>query len=213
MRISELSDRSGISTATIKFYLREGLLHGGAKITPRLTDYDESHVRRLGLLRVLREVGGVPIDRLRSLVAVAESEAASRHEMLGAAADALVPTPAPAGPARASSRLVADEVVAQAGWHNVRANAPDRENLAAVLETIARYGTHTDDPAELAAYIRSADQIARYEIGHLDGCKDRAGLLEEMVVGQVVFGQLLNILRRLAEEHHSLERFGDAPAD
>jgi protein-S-isoprenylcysteine O-methyltransferase Ste14 len=30
-----------------------------------------------------------------------------------------------------------------------------------------------------------------------------------MVVGQVVFGQVLATLRRLAEEHHSLQRFGD----
>jgi DNA-binding transcriptional MerR regulator len=211
VRISELAERSGVSTATIKFYLREGVLHDGAKITPRLTDYDESHVRRLGLLRVLREVGGVPIERLKSLVTVAESGAASRLQLLAAAADALVPTPGPPGPGRAASRTMADKALELAGWHNVRPDAPDRDNLASVLETIARYGIHPEDPAEIVPYLRAADQIARYEVGHLDGSKDHTGLLEEMVVGQVVFGELLAILRRLAEEHHSGERFGTEP--
>ena len=50
---------------------------------------------------------------------------------------------------------------------------------------------------------------ARAEIGHLDDSKGRVSLLEEMLVGQVVFGQLLSILRRFAEEHHSLDRFGE----
>ena len=57
-------------------------------------------------------------------------------------------------------------------------------------------------------YVRAADEIARSEIWHLDTSKDRLELLEEMVVGQVVFGQLLTILRRLGEEHYSAERFG-----
>ena len=42
-----------------------------------------------------------------------------------------------------------------------------------------------------------------------DDAKDRVGLLEEMVVGQVVFGQILATLRRLAEEHHSKDRFSE----
>ena len=57
-------------------------------------------------------------------------------------------------------------------------------------------------------YVRAADEIARSDIWHLDTSKDRLELLEEMVVGQVVFGQLLTILRRLGEEHYSAERFG-----
>jgi hypothetical protein len=38
---------------------------------------------------------------------------------------------------------------------------------------------------------------------------EQVGLLEEMLVGQVVFGHVLATLRRLAEEHRSLQRFGD----
>ena len=68
------------------------------------------------------------------------------------------------------------------------------------------------DPAELAPYVAVADQLARHEIANLDDRKDRIGLLEEMIVGQVVFATVLTTLRRLAEEHHSHERFGEVPA-
>ncbi len=49
MQVSQLSTASGVSVATIKYYLREGLLHPGPKLTERLAEYDESHLRRLGL--------------------------------------------------------------------------------------------------------------------------------------------------------------------
>ena len=100
MQISQLSKESGVPVATIKYYLREGLLHPGQKLTERLAEYDQSHLRRLGLIRVLRELGDVPVDRLRALVVVAEGGAGTVHEMFAAASEALAPHPG-AGRARA----------------------------------------------------------------------------------------------------------------
>jgi DNA-binding transcriptional MerR regulator len=215
MRISELSDTSGVPVPTIKFYLREGLLHPGEKLTPRLTEYDETHRKRLGLLRILREVGDVPVDRLGLLVGTTQSRHSTVHEMLAAASDALAPQPAPPGPDRAAVREMADGLIDRAGWSNVGPDSVDRDNLASVLEAIMRYQTHGSDPSAAMPYVRAADEIARSDIWHLDTGKDRLELLEEMVVGQVVFGQLLLILRRLGEEHYSAERFGAVtdPAD
>jgi DNA-binding transcriptional MerR regulator len=209
MRISELAEVSGVPVPTIKFYLREGLLPGGTPRTPRLTEYDERHVRRLGLLRLLREVADIPIEGLRRLVAATEGPALSVHELFATAADAVAPAAPPAADpeVRAATRQLVDGIVEQAGWTNVRTSSPDRENLAATLELIAAFDTHPRDPAELAPYVRWADEIARYELGHLRDDQDRLGLLEEMIVGQVVFGHVLAILRRLAEEHYSLDRF------
>lgn len=210
MRISELADATGVPLATVKYYLRERLLHPGRPVSARLADYDDSHVRRLHLLRVLRETGDVPVDRLRALVRAAEDDSTTVHEMFAHAADALAPTPTAAGPERPFTREVADALIAQAGWTDVREDSVDRENLASVLEVIMAQGTHPPDPAEAVPYLEAADRLARYEIAHLDATRGREGLLEEMVVGQVVFGELLMILRRLAEEHHSRARFGRA---
>jgi DNA-binding transcriptional MerR regulator len=208
LRVSELAALTRVPVATIKYYLREGLLPAGVKVTPRLTEYDESHVRQLGLLRILREVGHVSVDGLRQLTSAVAENRGSVHDLFGAAADALAPRPQPAGELRDFTRAMADQLIEEAGWLNIRPDCPDRENLAAAMEVVATYDTHPRDPAELTPYLHFADQIARYEIGHLDDSKDRIGLLEEMVVGQVAFGQVLAILRRLAEEHHSFDRFG-----
>jgi DNA-binding transcriptional MerR regulator len=208
MQVSELAATTGVPVATIKYYLREGLLPAGRKVSERLSDYDDSHVRRLGLLRVLREIGDVPVDRLRAIVAAAEDETSTVHEMFAAAADALAPSPAPGGPERPFTRQVADDLISRAGWTNVREDSVDRDNLATVLEAVLAHGTHPPDPEEALPYLELADKIARYEIDALDASRGRVGLLEEMVVGQVVFGQMLLTLRRLAEEHHSAARFG-----
>ncbi|WP_374455331.1 MerR family transcriptional regulator [Nocardioides sp.] len=212
MRISELSEQTGVPVPTIKYYLREGLLPEGDKRTPRLTEYDDRHVRRLGLLRILREVGDVPVEGLKRLVAAAETRG-TVHDLFAVAADALVPIPPPPGPGREQTRAMADAIIAQAGWDKVRAESPDRDNLAATLELVGSFDTHPRDPSEIAPYVAMADQLARQEIAHLDDRKDRVGLLEEMIVGQVVFATVLTTLRRLAEEHHSHARFGEDRRD
>jgi DNA-binding transcriptional MerR regulator len=207
VRISELSEHTGVPVPTIKYYLREGLLPAGDKRTPRLTEYDERHVRRLGLLRILRDVGDVPVEGLKRMVAATET-LGTVHDLFAVAADALAPTPPPPGPGREQARATADAIIRQAGWDRVREDSVDRDNLAATLELAGSLDTHPRDPAEIAPYVAMADQLARYEIAHLDDRKDRVGLLEEMIVGQVVFATVLTTLRRLAEEHHSHERFG-----
>jgi DNA-binding transcriptional MerR regulator len=44
MRISELSSHTEIPVATIKFYLRENLLHEGVRTAATQAQYDQSHV-------------------------------------------------------------------------------------------------------------------------------------------------------------------------
>jgi DNA-binding transcriptional MerR regulator len=203
MRMAELAEISGVPVATVKYYLREGLLPPGRAVTARLAEYDESHVRRLRLLRVLREVGDVPVSRLQALAQAVEART-TLHELLAVAADSLAPAP----PATAAEhRAAADALVAEAGWR-VRAGAPDRGNLAAALERIAEHTGERLDGRALALYVRVADELARHEIDHLDDSQGRAALMEQMVLGQVLFGHVLDLLRRLAEEHHSAVRFG-----
>ena len=48
MRLAELSERSGVSTATIKYYLREGLLQPGRRVTATQAEYDEEHCAGCG---------------------------------------------------------------------------------------------------------------------------------------------------------------------
>src|SRR4051794_41796939 len=104
MRISELSRVSGVPVATIKYYLREGLLPAGIPTSATSASYDERHVDRLNLIRALVDVGRVPIARVRQVVTALEQPPTSWHDLLGAAHGAL--PPAAGGP-------VADAVARQ----------------------------------------------------------------------------------------------------
>lgn len=57
MKLSELSATTGVSTASIKFYLREGLLHPGHKKNATTAVYDESHCARLDLMSTAQALG------------------------------------------------------------------------------------------------------------------------------------------------------------
>lgn len=207
MLVSELVRRTAVPLATVKYYLREGLLHPGRPLTARSADYDEGHVRRLTLLRILREVGGIPVGRLRTLVEATEDSRLSVHDMFARATDMLAPAPRPAGPHREQAAAIADRLLQDIGWAGVRAEAVDRENLAGVIEVLMARGDLTEEG--LALYADLADRLGRIEIAFLDEKLDRADLLEDMVFGTVVYGELLSVLRRLAEEHYSAQRFRD----
>ncbi len=68
MRISELARRAGVPITTIKFYIREGLLPAGERSHRNQARYGEAHLQRLDLIRALREVAGLPLDVVRSVL-------------------------------------------------------------------------------------------------------------------------------------------------
>ena len=73
LRISELSERSGVPLSTVKFYLREEILSSGEVSSPNQAQYDESHLGRLALIRALREVAGLSLEAVRDVLAQVES--------------------------------------------------------------------------------------------------------------------------------------------
>ena len=70
MRIAELSRLSGVTPATIKYYLREGLLAPGVHTHPNQVEYTEHHVTRLRLIRALIEIGGLSVSATSDLLSV-----------------------------------------------------------------------------------------------------------------------------------------------
>jgi DNA-binding transcriptional MerR regulator len=217
MQISELVRATGVPLATVKYYLREGLLPTGRKVTARSSEYGEEHLRRLVLLRVLRALGSIPVTRLRELVEATDDPRLSVHTMFARASDAIAASHAPLpypetadgavdGTHAAAAELV-DRVLAGIGWDAVRPEAVDRANLVRAVEAVMGTGLFPTDERTLAFYARAADEVARAEIAALPDDPDRVTQLERMVVGTVAYGEVLAVLRRLAEEHHSAQRF------
>ena len=201
MLMSELATAAGVPVATVKYYLREGLLPPGRATGPRRSDYDESHVRRLRLLWMLREVGGVPVATLRRIIEAVDDDVAAAHVRVCRISDALTPElPGPA--AGAAPREMVATAMAEVGWDDVRTDSPAVRRLLALMQLLTGEGPLSIEPGTLTYYARLADGLCRTEVGLINRDKDSSDTLEDMVGGEAVFGEILTVLRRLGHEHY-----------
>jgi DNA-binding transcriptional MerR regulator len=208
VKIAELSRTSGVSVATIKYYLREGLLPPGKTGAPNQAEYSAAHLHRLSLIRTLVDVGRLPISSCRAVIAAIDERKLSLHDTLGIAHDALPPAP-PDTPADGDLEVAlgdVDDYLDTLGWIGSE-HSPARYTLAQALVSLRRLG-QVCGPEVFDLYARHADEIATREIASLPPGEDRDRIVEEAVVGTVVFEAALTALRRLAEAHHSAIRYG-----
>jgi len=204
MWIAELSQRTEVPVATIKYYLREGLLAPGESVGATRSRYDESHIRRLRLIRALVESGGLSLARVRSVLAEVDEESHDLHEVLGAAHGALIPDDLTA---TVESRLRVDELIADRGWA-VFSESQDRVLLASALDALEKVGYHLDDEL-LETYASAAGQIADAEIAQLPS-GDRQQTVETTVLVTALGGPVLLALRRLAQQSASAHHYRSA---
>ncbi|NAZ88137.1 MerR family transcriptional regulator, partial [Kineococcus sp. T90] len=88
----------------------------------------------------------------------------------------------------------------------VDAGCATAAQLGAALTALAAAGLPVD-PAALRRYVRAADAVAREEVAAVPAA-DTADAVEFVVLGTVLHEPVLLALRRLAQQHHSGERFG-----
>lgn len=201
MLVSELADRADVPLATVKYYLREGLLPAGETTGPRRAEYDESHVRRLRVLRLLREVGGVPVTSLRQVVDALEDETLPVPAAMTVVADVIADAP-PADFQDPASLDLVDAIFDRVGWDHIRPESIDRQRLASLVSLLNEPGPLAASSEILAFYAEAADRVARIEVEMLDHSVERSQLLEQLVTGSVVYGQVFGLLRQLGEQHH-----------
>ncbi|MFI9603942.1 MerR family transcriptional regulator [Streptomyces sp. NPDC004069] len=214
MRLAELSARSGVSTATIKFYLREGLLHPGRRVTTTKADYDEGHLRRLRLVRALIQVGRIPVNSAREVLAALQDEEMDRNTRLGTATWALPhgPEPDEADPATETARRTADELMDRLGWDYGRAcdgtpTAPAYGMLVTAIAALSRLG-YPCATGDLEPYARAAERIALTDLDLVERYGTPDEQVEAAVALTVLYEPMLLSLRRLAEAEESRRRFG-----
>lgn len=200
MRVSELSRTSGVPVATIKFYLREGLLHRGEVTSPNQARYDESHLRRLRLIRALVEVGSLPVAVVRDVLAAVDDPDTDLHRMLGTTVYAVTPT-APDTPADGPAGDELDELAEAMGW-SVAPHAPARTGARAVLARMGELGA-SPSRETLRAWAEAADRAAEADMLAVRRAGDRASAAETALVGTVLGDTLLAALRRMAQESRS----------
>ena len=195
MRLAELADRSGLPTATIKYYLRSGLLHPGAARSTTWSDYDESHLRRLRLVRALTDVAGLTLSEVGGVVRALD-DASSEHGARGAVHWPLSRDPSDE-PTGASSERV-NELLERHGWQ-VHADSPHRRVLAAALDTVAQLDFPATDEL-LDSYAQAVGPVAEMEVARVSAEDDPFLAAERIVVGTLLYEPVLTALRRLAHE-------------
>lgn len=67
-RIKDLSDLSGFSRETIRFYILQGLLPAAVKTSHNMGWYTERHLELLGLIRKLQNERFLPLKAIKSLM-------------------------------------------------------------------------------------------------------------------------------------------------
>lgn len=212
MRLAELSERSGVSTATIKYYLREGLLPQGRRLSATQADYGESHLRRLRLVRALIQVGRVPVATARQVLAYVDDDSLGQTMRLGAALWELPHEPEPdeEDPETDVARAEVDRLLARLGWSTARelgALSPNFRVLTAAMVRLKHLG-YPMDAAKLLPYAEVMGRLAGFDLDRLDEFATPVEKVEAAVADVVLFEPVLISLRRLAQEEESARRFG-----
>ena len=115
MRISELARQSGLPVATIKFYLREGLLPPGAPISRTQAEYDDAHLERLRLIKALRDIADLSVATVGTVLAAVDDEEVPLLDLLGVTQTAVAVSKVPASASQAGVELAA-RLLDDLGW-------------------------------------------------------------------------------------------------
>ncbi|MFG3010850.1 MerR family transcriptional regulator [Streptomyces cinerochromogenes] len=212
MRLAELSRRSGVATATIKYYLREGLLPPGRQVNTTTAEYDEEHLRRLRLVRAMIQVGGLPVATVREVLGHVDDDSLGRSMRLGAALWALPQVQEPDEEdeyVRAAQQEVA-ALLDRLGWQNAKLLAtvsPAYRSLVVAVAAFRRLGYEWGFEL-LASYAQLMHEVARLDLDFVETHPSEAEKVETAVLGAVLTEPMLQALRRLAQEEESTRRYG-----
>lgn len=209
MRISELSRVSGVPVATIKFYLREGLLPEGVRTSVNQAQYGDQHAQRLRLIRALVGVGGLSVSATRDALQQIDDPSGLTLDLLGAAHQAVAPDlPAEVDPAPALALLH------RWGWITCL-DAADGRDEGPIDDTIAALAASLNalddagfaiEPGVFDAYAEAMMTVARAETAGIP-TESPAAAVRYVVLGTVLIEPVLLALRRLAQREASVARF------
>lgn len=208
MRMSGLAEATGVPVATLKYYLRQGLLHSGRATSRTQAEYDDSHVDRVRLVRALSEVGGLSLATVGRVLEAIESPEVERTGVLAAAQRSLlgaelvsVAQRDPDEPWPASRAHV---WLARRGWL-IDPRDPVIDALGRAWSACDAAGIGLDE-ARMDSYADAVEQIAATDVASVPPQPQAA--VRQVVLGTVLLDPVLAALRRLAQQHTAVSRYG-----
>ncbi|MEI5582377.1 MULTISPECIES: MerR family transcriptional regulator [unclassified Agromyces] len=205
--MSELSRITGTPIATVKYYLREGLLPPGLRTSPNQAQYDEEHARRIRLIRALLGPGGLDVATAREVIGAIDSDLPLPHVFGVAQRAASVRIDERDVDAAALER--ADALLADFAIHPEN---PGRTAVAAVLRAFDSVGQRDADDW-YRRYVEAALAVAEADLDMVERRATRDEKAETVVVGTALGDALFAAVRRAAQEHVSTMRYQPESAD
>jgi DNA-binding transcriptional MerR regulator len=208
MRMSELSKESGVPIATIKFYLREGLLAAGMPTARNQARYDDSHLSRLRLIRILTGIGQLSLASVREVLTAIDNKGLSVQGLCKVVNRALFTeqlTPEETSDG-GSTRTRVNEFVDGLGWL-VEANDPGRGTLTHVLIALRKLGCDVDVKV-LEPYAEAAIDQATREAELVRADANGAAIDSTTLVARTVLFEVAFVaMRRMAQDYYLSQRF------
>lgn len=204
MRISALAERTGVPLATVKYYLREGLLQPGILTGATQARYTEDHVHRLQVIKALTSAAGLPLQKVKVILGLIDDPGDDLFSALGEAVASLPPyrdDPEPDYP-RARALL---ERIGQIYDPGYAATAQLEHALQATEE--AGMGM-TDE--RLQVYAQQIRGIAEFDLQRMEGSD--LSPIEYAVLGTALYEPVILAMRRLAHQDIAAQRLGGPPS-
>ncbi|MBD0322309.1 MAG: MerR family transcriptional regulator, partial [Aldersonia sp.] len=187
-------ERSGVPLATVKYYLREGLLMPGAPVSATRAEYGEEHLHRLLLIKALTGLG-LPIPKVREIVSVLDRPADTLFATLGRALSALPPYPESQQPGPDYPRArAALECLGQ----TYEPDYPAVAQLERALLAAEQIGIPMTE-ARLRAYGSHVRGLAEADLAEMPSRSAQAAI-EYAVLGTVIYEPVIAAMRRLAHQ-------------
>jgi DNA-binding transcriptional MerR regulator len=202
VKISALVARSGMPLATVKYYLREGLLPPGESTGATQARYTDEHVRRLRVIRALTVTAGLPVQQTKIVLGLIDDPGSDLFTALGSAVASLPPYSDDRLPDYPRARALLERV-GQVYDPGYAATA----QLEHALEAAEDAGVGMTDE-RLEVYARQIRGIAEYDLARMDASD--LSPVEYAVLGTALYEPVILAMRRLAHQDIAAKQLGVA---
>ncbi|MET4639350.1 MerR family transcriptional regulator [Mycetocola sp. 2940] len=200
MRISALAERTGVPLATVKYYLREGLLQPGILTGATQARYTEDHVHRLQVIKALTSAAGLPLQKVKVILGLIDDPGGDLFSALGQAVASLPPYRSDSEPEYPRARALLERI-GQIYDPGYAATA----QLEHALEATEEAGMGMTDE-RLQVYAQQIRGIAEFDLQRMEGSE--LSPIEYAVLGTALYEPVILAMRRLAHQDIAAKRLG-----
>lgn len=214
MKLRQLAGESGVSTTTLKHWIRVGIMPSGRLRNRTTADYEQRHLDRARLILVLRDVYRASVVEIRSLTDVIDTEGVSVLTVMNACQAFALEVPSePDGADVAEYQERAFELMRRRDWRGHPGAAV--QGLVAALAQAAEVGLDYEVD-ELMEYADALEPLAGRNVAALGPMGSPDEVARRMLLAVNARARQLVAVSSLAHAAASIRAAidrGDAPPD